>query len=197
MRHDRVPDPVPPRPDLTVQNAGAAGSRDCPAAAPVECAASARTLKAEADGGRPIALRLALSPVSVSVERSDDCSTGDRHPVASNGLPTVLALEVSQSGRSAEDTPGDPPIDPGHELGQPALGCTAYPRRTAQARDRGRAVDGRQVHGEEWARAVADLEDLSAKPCGRHRRDGLSGRADSRLSVAFRSGHPQAPTAAA
>ena len=37
----------------------------------------------------------------------------------------------------------------------------------------------------ERARAVADLEDLSAQSCGRHRRDGLPDRADSRLSVAF------------
>ena len=127
----------------------------------------------------------------------DDCPTGDRHPVASDGLPTVLALEVALSGRSAEDTRGDPPPDPGDEPGQSAVGRAAHPWRTAQARDRGRAVDGRQVHGEEWARAVADLEDLSAQPCGRHRRDGLPDRADGRLSAAFRSGHPQAPTAAA
>jgi hypothetical protein len=31
------------------------------------------------------------------------------------------------------------------------------------------AVDSCQVHGEEWARAVADLEDVSAQPCVRHR----------------------------
>jgi hypothetical protein len=29
--------------------------------------------------------------------------------VASDGVPTVLALEVAHSGRSAEDTRGDPP----------------------------------------------------------------------------------------
>ena len=114
-----------------------------------------------------------------------------------SGLPPLLALEVARSWRTAKSSDGDPPPDPGDELGQPAVGCAAHPRRTAQARDRGRAVDGRQVHGEEWARAVADLEDLSAQPCGRHRRDGLPDRADSRLSVAFRLGHPQARTAAA
>src|SRR6267154_972109 len=197
MRNDRVPDPARPRPGLAIQDAGATGSRDCAAATPIECAASARTLEAEADGGGPIALRLALSPVSVGVERVDDCPTRDRHPVASDGVPPVLALEVAHLGRSAEDTRGDPPPYPGDEPGQSAVGCAPHPWRTAQARDRGRAVDGRQVHGEEWARAVADLEDLSAQPCGRHRRDGLFGRADSQLSAALRFGHPQAPTAAA
>jgi hypothetical protein len=90
-------------------------------------AASARTLEAEADGGGPIALRLALSAVSVGVERRDDYPTGDRHPVASDGVPTVLALEVALSGRSAEDTWGDPAPDPRNEPGQPALGCAAHP----------------------------------------------------------------------
>ena len=48
---------------------------------------SARVLEAETDGGGPTALRLALSPVSVGVECCDDCPTGDRHPMASGGLP--------------------------------------------------------------------------------------------------------------
>src|SRR6266436_3753198 len=113
MRNDRVPDPARPRPGLAIQDAGATGSRDCAAATPVECAAAARTLEAETDGGGPTALRLALSAVSVGVERRHDCPTGDHHPVASNGLSTVLALEVAQPGRSAEDTPGYPPPDPG------------------------------------------------------------------------------------
>ena len=46
-------------------------------------------------------------------------------------------------------------------------------------------------------RALADLEDLSAQSCGWHRRDGLPDRADRRLSVAVRLGHPAAPAAAA
>jgi hypothetical protein len=50
---------------------------------------------------------------------------------------------------------------------------------------------------EEWARTVAELEDFPSQSCGRHRRDGLSDRPDSRLQVAIRVGHPQARTAAA
>ena len=93
--------------------------------------APARSLEAKADAGGSTALRLALSPVSVCVERCDDCPTGDRHPVASEGLPIVLALEVTQSWWSAEDTRGDPPLDPRDELDQSALGCASHPRRTA------------------------------------------------------------------
>jgi transposase InsO family protein len=40
------------------------------------------------------------------------------------------------------------------------LGSAAHPRRTAQARLRNRAIDRRQVHGQEWARAVANLENF-------------------------------------
>ena len=169
MGNDRVPDLVPPRSGLAVQVAGATGSRDRAAAASIECAAPARALEAEADGGGPSALRLALSPVSLGVERCDDCPAGDRHPMASDGVPAVLAVEVALSGWAAKSSVGDPAADPGDEPGQPAVGCTAHPWRTAQARHRGRAVDGRQVHGEEWARAAADLEDLSAQSCGRYR----------------------------
>src|SRR6267378_5127709 len=86
MRNDRVRDPAPARPGRAVQDAGAAGSRDRAAATSIECAASARALEAEADGGGPTAPRLALSPVSLRVERCDDSSTGDRHPVASDGF---------------------------------------------------------------------------------------------------------------
>jgi transposase InsO family protein len=98
MRNDRVPDPAPPHPGLAIQDAGATGSRDFVAATPIEYAASARTLEAEADGGGPTALRLALSAVSVGVERRDDCPTGDGYPVASDGVPPVLALDVAHSG---------------------------------------------------------------------------------------------------
>ena len=54
MRNDRVPDPAPSRAGLTVQDTSATGSRDPTAEASVECAASAPTLKTEADGGSEI-----------------------------------------------------------------------------------------------------------------------------------------------
>src|SRR5882724_12864973 len=106
MGNDWVLDPARPHPGLAIQDAGADGSRDRTAATSIECAAAARALEAEADGGGPVALCLALSPVSVGVERCDDCPTGDRHPVASDGFPAVLAVEVVHSGRSAQNSRG-------------------------------------------------------------------------------------------
>src|SRR3982074_2049507 len=89
MRNDWVPAPAPPRPGLAAQDARAAGSRDRAAAASRECAASARPLEAKADGGGPIALRLALSSVSVGVQRDDDCPTGDRY---AHGVALLLQM---------------------------------------------------------------------------------------------------------
>jgi hypothetical protein len=159
-RNDLVPGPVRSRGDLAIQGAGAAGSRDSPVAASVECAAPTGVCEAEAEDGGPTALRLALSAVSVAEERHHDHSARDCHAMASIGFPAVLALEVPLSGRSAESARGTPAADPGDEPGQPTLGCPAHPWRIAEARDRDRSVDGRQVHGQGWARAVTKLEDL-------------------------------------
>ena len=51
------------------------------------------------------------------VERCHDYQAGDDRPVASDRLPPVLAQEVAYSGRSAEDTRGDPPPELGDEPG--------------------------------------------------------------------------------
>jgi len=110
-----------------VQDAGAAGSRDHPAAASSERLASTAAAKAEAYGGRPISFRLALSPVSVGVGRHNHCPARDDHPVALDRLPIVLALEVALSRRSAKGSNGDPASDPRDESGQPTLGRTAHP----------------------------------------------------------------------
>ena len=53
--------------------------------------------------------------------------TGNRYSMASDGLPTVLVLEVALSGRSAKDTRRDPAPDPGDEPGQPAVGRAPHP----------------------------------------------------------------------
>ena len=70
-------------------------AESCAAATPIACAASARTLEAEADGGGSTALRLALSAVSVGNERRDDCPTGD-------GYPVVLTENLIRADMSSE-----------------------------------------------------------------------------------------------
>jgi hypothetical protein len=53
------------------------------------------------------------------------------HPVASRRLLPLLAMEVALSRRSAKGSNGDSAADPGHELGQSAVGGATHPWRTA------------------------------------------------------------------
>src|SRR6266567_2633045 len=96
---------------------GKAGRRDHCAAASVERPAPTGSVEAEVGSNRPTALRLAVSAVSVDVERCHDYPARHRRSVAPDGLSTVLALEVALSGRAAEDTRGDPTPDSRDEPG--------------------------------------------------------------------------------
>src|SRR5205809_919859 len=116
---------------LAIQDAGPARGRDHHAAASVERAAPACSLAAEVGSSRPTALRLALSPVSVGVERSHHYPARRYHPVASPRLLPLLAMEVALSRRSAKGSNGDSAADPGHELGQLVVGGATHPWRTA------------------------------------------------------------------
>jgi hypothetical protein len=62
-------------------------------------------------------------------------------PLAPRRLPSLLALEIEIARWSTEDTTGDSPAHSRHEYCEPALGCTADPRRTPHARHRCRAND--------------------------------------------------------
>jgi hypothetical protein len=86
---------------LTVQDEGATRGRGFGSPTSAERPASAGFLEAETDGRRSIDLRLALSSGPIRVERGLSDRAADRHSLASNGLPTVLALEVALSWRSA------------------------------------------------------------------------------------------------
>src|SRR5260370_3468012 len=69
-------------------------------------------------------------------------------------------------------------------------GRYGHTRQPAQARNRGRAIDSGEVHGAMSATAEPELEDLSAQPCRRHRRDGSARGADDRLPPPLCCGHP-------
>jgi hypothetical protein len=83
---DRVSEPASPHRGLAVQDEGAAGIGDRHAAAAAERAAPPRSLETEIGGCRSTAIRLALSPVSIGVERCEDYPAGDDRPVASGGV---------------------------------------------------------------------------------------------------------------
>ena len=99
--------------------------------------------EAEAHQPRSADLRLAVSVVSGHRERRDGGKAGDDHPVAPGRLPALLALEIPASRRPSSNSSRRPAAHPGHEHGQPAVGCTPYSWRVVEARHRDRADDGR------------------------------------------------------
>src|SRR4029077_6537221 len=79
---------------------------------------------------------------------------------------------------------GRPPIacvDPADEHEQPSLGRAAYPRRTAQAWVRGRAIKRRQIHGQATRATGPGMAHLPAQSCSRYCRHGLLRRPDDRF----------------
>src|ERR1700674_2758203 len=96
--------------------------------------------------------------------RVDYREAGDRHWLASAGIPAVLEVEEPPSLRppvGVERSRGSHPED---ESGQPALGCSAHPWRTVKTRNSDLASDRREVHGPAPKAAVAELADLSGEP---------------------------------
>jgi len=110
---------------------------------------------------RSIAIRWAVSPRSWHCGRAGHRPPRDGDPLAPRWISIVLALQIEAARREAESAAGDPSADPGHELGQPALGRTSHPWRAAEARHRYRPDKRCKVHGAGETRAVTGLEDVS------------------------------------
>src|SRR6266566_1587445 len=97
---------------------------------------------------RSLVLYPAVSMVSVGAEGHHGHPSRDARPLASGRLSSLLVLEVAPVWRATADQRGAARLDPANEHREPALGSTAYPRRIAQARVGGRAVERCQVHGQ-------------------------------------------------
>jgi hypothetical protein len=127
MGDARLPGAVRPRFGFAIQVAGATRGGDRRTATTVDGAASTGAVEAEAHSGRPTALRLAVSAVSVDIECYHDHPARDCRALAPVGLSAVLALEITLPWRSAKGSSRDPAADPGDEPGQPAVGRPAHP----------------------------------------------------------------------
>src|SRR5450759_3808684 len=99
-----------------------------------------------------------LAPTRNSILRRAFCSCGvqmSKQPIRSR------RLEIASTGRAAADRDGPECADPADEHGESALGCAAYPRRTAQARFCSRSIKRRL-----WSSDV-DLQVRDGEPfCG-------------------------------
>src|SRR5271157_5201505 len=89
---------------------------------------------AQAHEQRSLVLGPALSMFPVDPAGRDDHAARDHRSVASGRLSLLLALEITSAGRTTADRGGSARPDPADEHRKPALGRTAHPRRTAQAR---------------------------------------------------------------
>src|SRR5262245_61005609 len=77
----------------------------------------------------PLALELAVSFMERLANRARHCEAGDRHCVASPGLPPVLDVEESPTHRPTARAAGRPHTHSHHVAGQLAVGCPADSRR--------------------------------------------------------------------
>src|SRR5438876_10303359 len=100
--------------------------------------------------------------VSINPEGSHDHSARDARALAQSWLSLLPALEIASTGRAATNRDGAARADPADVHREPTLGRAAHPRRTTQARVRGRAVECRQIHGQATRAAKPGMAHLSA-----------------------------------
>src|SRR6202035_5508261 len=89
----------------------------------------------------------------------------NRDPLASARLSGLLALEIPPTWWPPQDRPRDPRPHPTDEQGGLLVGSAANPRRTADARDRGRPINRGAVHDQAARAALPGVEDIPAQPC--------------------------------
>ena len=84
---------------------------------------------------RPAPMGVAISDLAAGLARDGAGETSNGGPVASQGLPALLAVAIKIAPDwPAEDEHRDPATDPPDEHGQPHLGGASHSRRTAHAR---------------------------------------------------------------
>ena len=90
----------------------------------------------------------------------EDRQAGDRDPLASCRLPSVLALEIKTAQWPSKDPAGNPSAHSRDQSRQPIMGCTTDSWRASQARHRCRTNHRCKVYGEGKATAVPRVEDI-------------------------------------
>src|SRR5258707_12884582 len=92
--------------------------------------------------------------------RFEDRQAGDRDPLASCRLPSVLALEIKTAQWPSKDRAGDPSAHSRDQSRQPIVGRTTDSWRASQARHRSRTNHRCKVYGEGKATTVPRVEDV-------------------------------------
>ena len=132
-------------------------------------------------------LDLALAPLAQMASSPRDRSTGDRHPVAPPGVPTLLApQEPIATAGAAADRSRDPRTHPGDAPSEPQVGCTADPWRAAQAGIHAGAIDRLEAPPPRAEASLARMANVPAKPSSRCGGRGLRRRANGQVPAAVR-----------
>ena len=92
--------------------------------------------------------------------RFEDRQAGDRDPLASCRLPSVLALEIKTAQWPSKDPAGNPSAHSRDQSRQPIVGRTTDSWRASQARHRCRTNHRCKVYGEGKATTVPGVEDV-------------------------------------
>src|ERR1700716_2815571 len=92
--------------------------------------------------------------------RFEDRQAGDRDPLASRRLPSVLALEIKTAQWPSNDPAENPSAHSRDQSRQPIVGRTTDSWRASQARHRCRTNHRCKVYCERKATAVPGVEDV-------------------------------------
>src|SRR6266478_6203447 len=118
--------------------------------------------------------------------RLEDRQAGDRDPLASCWLPSVLALEIKTAQWPSKDPAGNPSAHSRDQSRQPIVGRTTDSWRASQARHRCRTNHRCKVYGEGKATAVPRVEDIPSQSRRRRRVDGPVRGSDNLIPTALR-----------
>src|SRR6195256_6816339 len=117
----------------------------------------------------------------------EDRQAGDRDPLESCRLPSVLALEIKTARWPPKDLAGSPSAHSQDESRQPIMGRTTDSWRASQARHRCRTNHRCKVYGEGKATAVPRVEDIPSESRRRHRVDRPIRGSDNLIPTALRA----------
>src|SRR6202163_4196215 len=148
--------------DRIVPVASVAASRDLDASSSTQRAATKIAAATNFHQHRPSGICRVVSAGTWRAGRFEDRQAGDRDPLASGRLPSVLALEIETAQWPSKDPAGNPSAHSRDQSRQPIMGRTTASWRASQARHRRRTNHRCKVYDEGKATAVPRVEDVSS-----------------------------------
>src|ERR1039458_5197917 len=107
--------------DRIVPVASVAASRDLDASSSTQCAATSIATATNLQQHRPSGIFRVVSVGTRRAGRFEDRQAGDRDPLASHRLPSVLALEIKTARWPSKYPAGSPSAHPQDESRQPIM----------------------------------------------------------------------------